>query len=191
MWWAKGYILYINFCFGLKPIHLCFDISSEMHQVGWFTFNMSSGKDQTGDSGASGILLRLLGSSCESALFLLSSRSISFFWYSVPKAGRRNEAAGPKRKQCSIVNVSGGDSQVWCCKEQYCIGTWNVRSMNQGKLDVVKQMASMNINILGNQWTKLQYFSHLIQRADSLEKTLMLRDWQQKEKRAAEDEMVR
>ena len=63
--------------------------------------------------------------------------------------------------------------------------------MNQGKLDVVKQMASMNINILGNQWTKLQYFSHLIQRADSLEKTLMLRDWQQKEKRAAEDEMVR
>ena len=40
--------------------------------------------------------------------------------------------------------------KVWCCKEQYCIGTWNARSMNQGKLEVVKQeMARLNINILG------------------------------------------
>ena len=46
--------------------------------------------------------------------------------------------------------VSGGESKVRCCKEQYCIGTWNVRSMNQGKLDVVKEeMARMNINVLG------------------------------------------
>ena len=45
--------------------------------------------------------------------------------------------------------MSGGESKVQCCKEQYCIGTWNVRSMNQGKLDVVKQeMARLNINIL-------------------------------------------
>ena len=63
--------------------------------------------------------------------------------------------------------------------------------MSQGELDVVKQMANMNINILGNQWTELQYFSHLIQRANSLGKSLMLRDRQQKGKRAAEDEMVR
>ena len=47
------------------------------------------------------------------------------------------------------VDVSGGESKVQCCKEQYCIGTWNVSSMNQGKLEAIKQMARMNINILG------------------------------------------
>ena len=48
------------------------------------------------------------------------------------------------------MDISGGESQVRCCKEQYCIGTWNVSAMNQGKLEVVKQeMASVNINILG------------------------------------------
>ena len=47
------------------------------------------------------------------------------------------------------MDVSGGESKVQCCKEQYCIGTWNVRSMNQGKLDMVKQeMARVNIDIL-------------------------------------------
>ena len=48
------------------------------------------------------------------------------------------------------MNVTGDGSKVQCCKEQYCIGTWNVRFMNQGKLEVVKQeMARVNINILG------------------------------------------
>ena len=48
------------------------------------------------------------------------------------------------------MDVSVGKSKVQCCKELYCIGTWNVRSMNQGKLDMVKQeMARVNINILG------------------------------------------
>ena len=48
------------------------------------------------------------------------------------------------------MDVTGDGSQVRCCKEQYCIGTWNIRSMNQGKLEVVKQeMASVNIDILG------------------------------------------
>ena len=48
------------------------------------------------------------------------------------------------------MNVTGDGSRVQCCKEQYCIGTWNVRSMNQGKLEVVKQqMARVNIDILG------------------------------------------
>ena len=60
-------------------------------------------------------------------------------------------------KRCSVVDVSGGESKIQCCKEQYCIGTWNVRSMSQGKLDVVKQgMARMNINTLGiseQKWT--------------------------------------
>ena len=47
-------------------------------------------------------------------------------------------------------DVMGDGSKVQCCKEQYCIGTWNVRSMNQGKLEVVKQeMARVNIDILG------------------------------------------
>ena len=51
---------------------------------------------------------------------------------------RRNEEAEPKQKQDPAVDVSGGESKVRCCKEQYCIGTWNVRSMNQGKLEVGK-----------------------------------------------------
>ena len=56
----------------------------------------------------------------------------------------------PKQKQHSVVDETGDGSKVWCCKEQYCIGTWNVRSINQGKLEVVKQeMARVNIDILG------------------------------------------
>ena len=54
-------------------------------------------------------------------------------------SSRKNEEAGPKQQWWSVVDVSDGESKVWCCKEQYCRGTWNVRSMNQGKLDVVKQ----------------------------------------------------
>ena len=61
---------------------------------------------------------------------------------------RRNEEAEPKWKQRLVLDVSGGESKVQCCKEQYCIGTWNVSSMNQGKLEAIKQMARMNINIL-------------------------------------------
>ena len=62
---------------------------------------------------------------------------------------RKNEEMEPKQKQYPVVDVTGDRSKVWCCKEQYCIGTWNVRSMNQGKLEVVKQeMARVNINIL-------------------------------------------
>ena len=61
-----------------------------------------------------------------------------------------NEETEPKQKQHPFVNVTGDGIKVSCCKEQYCIGTWNVRSMNQGKLEVVKQeMAKVNINILG------------------------------------------
>ena len=58
---------------------------------------------------------------------------------------RKNEGMKPKQKQYPAVNVTGDRSKVRCCKEQYCIGTWN-----QGKLEVVKQeMARVNINILG------------------------------------------
>ena len=62
---------------------------------------------------------------------------------------RENEGMEPKQKQYPAVDVTGDRSKVQCCKEQYCIGTWNVRSMNQGKLEVVKQeMARVNIDIL-------------------------------------------
>ena len=63
---------------------------------------------------------------------------------------RKNEGMEPKQKQYPVVDVTGDKSKVQCCKEQYCIGTWNVRSMNQGKLEVVKQeMARVNVDILG------------------------------------------
>ena len=52
---------------------------------------------------------------------------------------RKNEGMEPKQKQHTVVDVTGDISKVRCCKQQYCIGTWNVRSMNQGKLEVVKQ----------------------------------------------------
>ena len=56
----------------------------------------------------------------------------------------------PKQKQYPAVVETGDTSKVRCCKEQYCIGTWNVRSVNQGKLEVVKkEMARVNIDILG------------------------------------------
>ena len=63
---------------------------------------------------------------------------------------RKKEGMEPKQKQYPVVAVTGDGSKVQCCKEQYCIGTWNVRSMNQGKLEVVKQnMARVNVDILG------------------------------------------
>ena len=69
----------------------------------------------------------------------------------------------PKRKQHPAVDVTGDGSKVRSCKEQYCIGTWNLRSMNQGKLEVVKQeMARVNIDILGIsklKWTGMGEFN--------------------------------
>ena len=63
---------------------------------------------------------------------------------------RKNEGLETKQKQYPTVFVTGDRSKVRCCKEQYCIGTWNVSSMNQGKLQVVKQdMARVNFDILG------------------------------------------
>ena len=52
---------------------------------------------------------------------------------------RKNEGMVPKPKRYPSMDVTGDRSKTGCCKEQYCIGTWNVRSMNQGKLEVVKQ----------------------------------------------------
>ena len=76
---------------------------------------------------------------------------------------RKNEGMEPKPKQYPAVDVTGDRSKVRCCKEQYCIGTWNVRSMNQGKLEGVKQeMARVNVDILGIselKWTGMAEFN--------------------------------
>ena len=76
---------------------------------------------------------------------------------------RKNEGMEPKQNKYPAVDVTGDRSKVRCCKGQYCIGTWNVRSMNQGKLEVVKQeMARVNINILGIselKWTGMGEFN--------------------------------
>ena len=64
------------------------------------------------------------------------------------KNSRKKEDMEPKHKQRPVVDVTGDGSKVCCCKEQYCMGTWNGRSMNQGKLEVVKQeMERVNIDI--------------------------------------------
>ena len=76
---------------------------------------------------------------------------------------RKNEEMEPKQKQYPVVAVTGDGSKVQCCKEQYCIETWNVRSMNQGKLEVVEQeMARVDIDILGIselRWTGMGEFN--------------------------------
>ena len=78
-------------------------------------------------------------------------------------SSEKNEDAEPKRKQCPVVDVTGDGIKVQCCKEEYFIATWNVRSMNQGKLEVVKQeMARVNIDILGIselKWTGMGEFN--------------------------------
>ena len=76
---------------------------------------------------------------------------------------RKSEETGPKQKQHPVADVTGNGSKVRCCKEQYCIGTWNVRPMSQGKLKLVKLvMARVNINILGIselEWTGMGEFN--------------------------------
>ena len=76
---------------------------------------------------------------------------------------RKNEGMEPKQKQHPVWMWLVIEAKAQCCKEQYCIGTWNVRSMNQGKLDVGKQeMARVNVNILRIselKWTRMGYFN--------------------------------
>ena len=72
----------------------------------------------------------------------------------------------PKQKQCPLVDVTGDRGKVRCWKEQYCIATWNARSINQGKLEVVKQeIARENVNILGTselKWTGWENLTQII-----------------------------
>ena len=78
-------------------------------------------------------------------------------------SSRKNEGMEPKQKQHPFVDVTGDGSKVQCFKEQYCTGTRNVRSMNQGKLEVVKQeMARVNVDSLGIsklKWTGMGEFN--------------------------------
>ena len=75
----------------------------------------------------------------------------------------KNDETEPKKNQHPVVDVTGDRSQVRCCKEQYCIETWNIRSMKQGKLEVIKQeTARVNVNILGIRelkWTGMGEFN--------------------------------
>ena len=75
----------------------------------------------------------------------------------------KNEGMEPKQKENPAVDVTGDRSKVRCCKEQYCLGTWNVRFMNQSKLEVVKQeMARVNVDILQIRelkWTGMGEFN--------------------------------
>ena len=85
-------------------------------------------------------------------------------WRAITNSSRKNEAVGPKQKLCSDVDVSGGESQVWCGKEHYFIRTWNIKYMNQGTLEMVKEeeMARLNMDILGIselKWTGMGEFN--------------------------------
>ena len=75
----------------------------------------------------------------------------------------KNEGMEPKQKQYPVVDVTGDRSKVQCCKEQYCIGTWNIKSMNQGKLEVVKQVIARVIvdipRIRELKWTRMGEFN--------------------------------
>ena len=68
---------------------------------------------------------------------------------------RKNEGMEPKQKQYPVVDVTGDRSKVQCCKEQYCTGTWNVRSISQGKLEVVKRDGKSEHRHSRNQRTKM------------------------------------
>ena len=70
---------------------------------------------------------------------------------------RKIEETEPKQKQHPVVDVAGDVSKVQCFKEQYCIGTWSVRSMNQGKLEVVKRDGKSECRHSRNQQTKMDW----------------------------------
>ena len=91
------------------------------------------------------------------------SRCQICYWRSMRNNSRKNEETEPKQKQHSFVDVIGDGSKIQCCKEQCCIGIQKIRSMNQRKLEVVKQgMARVNIDILGIielKWTGMSKFN--------------------------------
>ena len=87
------------------------------------------------------------------------------------------------KKQYPVVDVTGDRSKVRCCKEQYCIGTWNVRSMTLKEISPGCSLEGLMLKL------KLQYFGHLMWRVESLEKTLMLGGIGGRRRRGRQDEM--
>ena len=87
------------------------------------------------------------------------------YWRRVEKKLQKNEEMEPKRKKMPSCGCDWWKKQVRCCKEQYCIGTWNVKSMNQCKLEVVKQeMARVKTDILGIselKWIRMGKFNSM------------------------------
>ena len=83
--------------------------------------------------------------------------------YATGDQWRNNSRKNEEQKQHPVVDVTGDRSKVQCYKEQYCIGTWNIKSMNQGKLEVVKlPLARVNVDILGIsklKWTGMGEFN--------------------------------
>ena len=118
-------------------------------QYSWLENPMNSMKRQK-DMTLKGELPRSVGAQCATGEEWRNS-------------SRSNEEAESKWKQYPPLYVFGGKSKVWCCKEQYCIGTLDVRYTNQGKLEVVKrEMARVNIDILWIcelKWTRIGEFN--------------------------------
>jgi len=96
----------------------------------------------------------------------------------------KNEVAGPNRKWWSVVDVSGDESKIWCCKKQYCIGTWNVRSMNQSKLHaVIRSIRTFSWKSLGQQEDQTSQSSgkstlNTLERTDAELKLQSSQSWQ-------------
>ena len=97
---------------------------------------------------------------------LVPSRLLEISGEITPERMTRWSQSRKKKKQKQthpVVYVTGDGSEVRCCKEQYCIGSWDVKSMHQGKLEVVKQeIARVNVDILGIRelkWTGMREFN--------------------------------
>ena len=94
---------------------------------------------------------------------IFQAKILEWFGEQWKNYSKKNEEKEPNQKHHPVVDVTGDGSNIWCCKEQYHTRTWNVRSMNQGKLDVVRQeLARVNTDILGIcelKWTGMSEFN--------------------------------
>ena len=128
----------------------CIQVSQEAGQVVWYSHLFQNSMKRQNDRILQEELPRSVG-----AQYVTGDQ-----WRN---NSRKNEWMEPNQKQHPVVDTTGYRSKVRCCKEKYCIRTWNVRSMNQGKLEVVKQeMARVNIDILGIRelkWTGMDEFN--------------------------------
>ena len=87
----------------------------------------------------------------------MCDRAANSLLFCIKNNSRKNEGMESKQKQHPVVNGTGDGSKVWCCKEQYCIGTWNASSMNQGKLKVVNFLKPSLVINAKNTWSQLWF----------------------------------